>query len=117
VIQQALLQQLSPLFEAEFSDHSYGYRPGRSAHTALEAARGYVREGNDWVIDLDISAFFGAPGEARRFQRVRFPPRQGEEPPHREPSLGLMEVTTWVKRRQGDTRAVTQVKSSEPREK
>ena len=58
VIQQALLQQLSPLFEAEFSDHSYGYRPGRSAHTAIEAARGYVREGNDWVIDLDISAFF-----------------------------------------------------------
>ena len=57
MIQQALLQQLSPLFEAEFSDHSYGYRPGRSAHDAIEAAKGYVREGKDWVIDLDISAF------------------------------------------------------------
>jgi len=65
----------------------------------------------------DLELFFGAPGKARRFQRVRFPPRQGEEPPHREPSLGLMEVTTWVKRRQGDTRAVTQVKPNEPREK
>src|SRR5215831_6719539 len=39
------------------------------------------------------------------------------DPAHREPSLGLMEVTTWVKRRQGDTRAVTQVKPDEPREK
>ncbi len=43
-------------------------------------------------------------------------PARGE-PPHREPRLGLMEVTTWVKRRQGDTRAVTQVKPKEPREK
>lgn len=58
VIQQALLQVLSPIFEAEFSDHSYGYRPNRSAHEAVEAARGYVRAGKDWVIDLDISAFF-----------------------------------------------------------
>ena len=39
------------------------------------------------------------------------------EPAHREPSLGLMEVTTWVKRRQGDTRAVTHVKPNEPRDK
>jgi hypothetical protein len=40
------------------------------------------------------STYFGAPGEAWRFQRVKFPRRQGEEPPHRESSLGLMEVTT-----------------------
>jgi RNA-directed DNA polymerase len=58
VIQQALLQVLSPIFEVEFSGYSYGYRPGRSAHEAVEAARGYVLEGKDWVVDLDISAFF-----------------------------------------------------------
>jgi hypothetical protein len=40
------------------------------------------------------STYFGAPGEAWRFQRVKFPHRQGGKPPHRESSLGLMEVTT-----------------------
>jgi RNA-directed DNA polymerase len=58
VIQQALLQGLSPIFEAEFSESSSGYRPGRSAHDAVEAARGYVQEGRDWVVEVDISAFF-----------------------------------------------------------
>jgi group II intron reverse transcriptase/maturase len=58
VIQQALLQVLGPVFDGEFSSHSYGYRPGRSAHDAVKAARGYVLEGKDWVVDLDISAFF-----------------------------------------------------------
>ena len=60
VIQQALLQVLSPIFEGEFSAHSYGYRPGRSAHDAVEAARGYIRAGKNWVVDLDISAFLDA---------------------------------------------------------
>jgi group II intron reverse transcriptase/maturase len=58
VIQQAISQVLSPIFEAEFSDHSYGYRPGRSAHDAIRAASRYVLEGKTWVVDLDISAFF-----------------------------------------------------------
>ena len=47
-----------------------------------------------WILELDITAYFGAPGQARRFQRVRFPPRKGNEPSHRESSLGLMKVTT-----------------------
>ncbi|MDD5114079.1 MAG: reverse transcriptase domain-containing protein [Methylobacter sp.] len=42
VIQQAISQVLSPIFEAQFSDHSYGYRPGRSAHDAIQAASRYV---------------------------------------------------------------------------
>jgi RNA-directed DNA polymerase len=53
-----------------------------------------------------LNAIYGAPGEAWCFQRVKIPHRKGEEPPHRESSLGLMEVTTWVKRRQSDGRAV-----------
>jgi hypothetical protein len=44
--------------------------------------------------EADIQSFFGAPGQAGRFQRVQFPPRQGEKPLHRESSLGLMEATT-----------------------
>lgn len=58
VIQQAVAQILSPLFEMEFSNHSYGYRPGRSAHDAVGAARDYVLSGKTWVVDIDISAFF-----------------------------------------------------------
>lgn len=58
VIQQALAQSLSARVDADFSDHSYGFRPGRSAHQAVRAAQRYVREGKRWVVDLDISAFF-----------------------------------------------------------
>lgn len=58
VIQQAVSQILSPIFEAEFSEHSYGYRPQRSAHDAVRAASRYVKEGKTWVVDIDISAFF-----------------------------------------------------------
>lgn len=58
VIQQALSQVLSPIFEAEFSANSYGYRPGRRTHDAIEAARDYVLSGKTWVVDIDISAFF-----------------------------------------------------------
>lgn len=59
---------------------------------------------------VDLRKSFGTPGKAWRFQQVQFLPRQGEEPPHRESSLWLMEATTWVKCRQSDIRAVTQVK-------
>lgn len=57
-IQQLLLNVLTPIFEPMFSEHSYGFRPGRSAHDAVRAAQGYVREGRDWVVDIDIAKFF-----------------------------------------------------------
>ena len=94
LIQQALNQVLQPVFEPGFSDSSFGFRPQRNALQAIERAQAYVAEGKTWVVDWDLEAFFGAPGEAWRFQRVKFPHRQGEEPPHRGSSLGLMEVTT-----------------------
>ena len=58
LIQQALHQVLSPLWEVEFSEHSYGFRPGRSAHQAILRARAYQREGKRWVVDLDLAQFF-----------------------------------------------------------
>lgn len=58
LIQQAVLQVLTPVFEPEFSAHSYGYRPGRSAHDAVRAAQAYIRAGYTWTVDVDISAFF-----------------------------------------------------------
>jgi RNA-directed DNA polymerase len=57
-IQQLLLQAMTPIYEPEFSEHSYGFRPGRSAHDAVRAAQGYFQEGKSWVVDLDIKAFF-----------------------------------------------------------
>ena len=58
LVQQALLQVLQPIFEPLFSESSYGFRPRRSAHDAVRAAQGYVREGRDWVVDIDIAKFF-----------------------------------------------------------
>ncbi len=58
LIQQALLQILTPIFDPHFSSDSYGYRPGRSAHDAVRQARGYVREGASWVVDVDVDRFF-----------------------------------------------------------
>src|SRR4030095_4788035 len=54
LIQQALHQVLSPLFEPHFSESSYGFRPQRSAHQAVLKARQYVREGRRWVVDIDL---------------------------------------------------------------
>ena len=58
VIQQALGQVPGARLDETFSAHSYGFRPGRSAHDAVRAAQGYYRAGKSWVVDLDISAFF-----------------------------------------------------------
>ena len=58
LIQQALHQVLSPLFDRDFSNSSYGFRPGRSAHQAVLAAKEYASEGKRWVIDLDLEKFF-----------------------------------------------------------
>ncbi len=57
-IQQALLQVLQPEFDPSFSTHSYGFRPGRSAHAAVKAARGYVQSGRRYVVDMDLEKFF-----------------------------------------------------------
>ncbi|WP_223533960.1 group II intron reverse transcriptase/maturase, partial [Pseudomonas sp. GL-RE-20] len=58
LIQQALLQQLTPLFDPLFSDYSYGFRPGRSAHQAIETARAHVAAGHRWCVELDLEKFF-----------------------------------------------------------
>jgi group II intron reverse transcriptase/maturase len=58
LIQQALLQILQPQFEPGFSEHSYGFRPGRNAWQAVQRAQGYIREGRRWVVDLDLEEFF-----------------------------------------------------------
>ncbi len=58
LIQQAIQQTLTPIFEADFSDYSYGFRPGRSTHQAILKAQEYVKRGKEWVVDLDLEKFF-----------------------------------------------------------
>jgi len=57
-IQQLLLQAMTPIYEPTFSEHSYGFRPGRKAQDAVDAAQRYAEQGKDWVVDFDISKFF-----------------------------------------------------------
>jgi len=58
LVQQMILQVLEPILDPTFSDSSFGFRPGRSAHDALEQARGYVSSGRQIVVDLDLEKFF-----------------------------------------------------------
>jgi RNA-directed DNA polymerase len=58
LIQQALLQVLTPLIDPSFSEHSYGFRPGRGAHGAVLKAQQYVQEGREVVVDVDLEKFF-----------------------------------------------------------
>jgi RNA-directed DNA polymerase len=58
MLQQGIYQQLSPLYEKEFSMHSYGFRPGKNAHQAVKTAQGYLNAGYNWVIELDLEKFF-----------------------------------------------------------
>jgi len=57
-VQQAVLQVLQKRWDPTFSDHSYGFRPGRSAHQAVERAQEYIQQGYDWVVDIDLEKFF-----------------------------------------------------------
>ena len=70
LIQQAIHQKLSPLWEAEFSEHSYGFRPGRSAHDAIRAAQGYIQDGKAWVVDIDLKSFFDEVNHDRLMRLV-----------------------------------------------
>jgi len=174
IVQRAVVEVLNAIYEEDFLGFSYGFRPKRNPHQALDALTvGITTKKVSWVLDADLRNFFdtlkhawlvqfiehrvadkrivrlilkwlaagvledgkrihsevgtvqggsvspllaniylhyGAPGQTWCFQRVRFPPRQEVEPPHRESSLGSEEVTNRTKRRQSDERAVTKVK-------
>jgi RNA-directed DNA polymerase len=58
LIQQAMYQVMMPIFDPDFSEFSYGFRPGRSAHDAVRKAREYLREGCRIAVDMDLSKFF-----------------------------------------------------------
>ena len=65
VVQQALLQVMQPNYEPTFDDSSHGFRPGRSCHTAIAQAKEYVRDGCEWVVDIDLERFFDTVNHQR----------------------------------------------------
>jgi RNA-directed DNA polymerase len=58
LIQQALLQVLTPIFDPEFSPYSYGFRPGKKAYDAVLQAQAYIQKGYRWTVDMDLEKFF-----------------------------------------------------------
>jgi len=103
LIQQALLQVLQPVFEPGFSDSSYGFRPGRNAGQAVQAARAHVRSGRPWVVDMDLAKFFDRVNHDLLMARVA---RQVKDPRvlkliRRFLEAGLMRGGTIQPRTQG----------------
>jgi len=71
LIQQAIHQGLTGIFEPTFSEHSYGFRPKRNAHQAVEQARMYQSEGYEWVVDIDLADFFDTVNHDRLMERLK----------------------------------------------
>jgi RNA-directed DNA polymerase len=69
-VQQAVMQVLQGIWEPTFSESSYGFRPDRSAHGAVETAQRYIREGRRWVVDIDLEKFFDRVNHDRLMARV-----------------------------------------------
>jgi len=70
-VQQLLVQALTPVYEPRFSAQSHGFRPGRSAHGAVRQAQAYVREGKEYVVDMDIEKFFDRVNHDLLMQELR----------------------------------------------
>ena len=70
LIQQAIAQVLSPIFEEGFSEFSFGFRPGRSAHDAVRTAQTFVEQGYRWVIEVDLDSFFDRVHHDKLMHRV-----------------------------------------------
>ena len=70
VVQQSIQNSLQSIYDPYFSDHSYGFRPGRSAQQAVEQAARYVSEGKVWVVDIDLKSFFDEINHERLMSRL-----------------------------------------------
>jgi RNA-directed DNA polymerase len=71
VVQGALRHVLEPIFEREFGEQSYGFRPGRSCHDALRRVEGLLKEGHTWVVDADLKSYFDTIPHERLMERIR----------------------------------------------
>lgn len=71
VIQQAIAQRLTPVYEPKFADTSYGFRPGRSVHDAIRKSREYANEGYTWAVDMDLEKFFDTVNQSKLTEILR----------------------------------------------
>lgn len=71
VVQQAIAQQLSRIYDSNFSEYSYGFRPNRSAHQAMEQVLEYLNDGYEWVIDMDIEKYFDTVNHDKLISTLR----------------------------------------------
>lgn len=78
MIQQAILQILSPIYEPIFSETSYGFRPGRSAHMAITQALDYMNQSRDWIVDIDLEKFFDRVNHDKLIQIVSETVKDGD---------------------------------------
>jgi len=69
-LQQAIAQELSKIFDPEFSENSYGFRPGKSAHQAVKAARKHIEQGYSWTVDIDLEKFFDKVNHTKLLELV-----------------------------------------------
>jgi RNA-directed DNA polymerase len=69
-IQQAIMQVLQKYWDKTFSEHSYGFRPGRSAHQAISRSQQYVEQGYRWVVDIDLEKFFDRVNHDRLMSKL-----------------------------------------------
>jgi len=70
LVQQAIYQEMNRHYEPNFSEHSYGFRPGRNAHQAILQVSRYISEGKEWVVDIDLEKFFDMINHDRLMQRL-----------------------------------------------
>jgi RNA-directed DNA polymerase len=103
LIQQALHQVLSPIFEPSFSESSYGFRPGRSAQDAVRQARAYVSKGRRWVVDIDLEKFFDRVNHDIMMSRIarRIKDKRILRLIRRYLQAGMMEGGVETQRREG----------------
>ena len=71
IVQSALLNILEPIFERDFAQHSYGFRPGRNARQAVSQVEQWLAEGQQWVVDADLKGYFDSIPQERLLERVR----------------------------------------------
>jgi RNA-directed DNA polymerase len=103
LVQQAILQVLQPLLDPTFSDLSYGFRPGRSAHDALHQASKYVAEGRSIVVDMDLEKFFDRVNHDILMARLarRIEDKRLLKIIRRFLEVGMMQAGVCVTRREG----------------
>ena len=78
IIQQAMVQVLSPIFEEQFNDNSFGFRPGKSCEQAVLKALEYLNDGYDWIVDIDLEKFFDTVNQDRLITIIRRTIKDGD---------------------------------------